>query len=226
MKQRHRDEGPQPLTDIPRLSQTPDGVLGVGHECLVGGRHTFGVPRRARRVEQCGDVGAAELVGHVRLGIGQRGLRAEVDVRPGVGQHEFNLWLRRPRIHSDGNASGHHRAPESQHPVDPRGITHRDTVARFETGRTQPTGNPRGAVPQLPVRQPVRAQLDHGFAVRALVDLLGKHVKQGGREVVVTRNAVDIGGNPGLGEWVAAAGNFDHTGVWRHARTSLSGVLS
>ncbi|EUA31857.1 hypothetical protein I548_0626 [Mycobacterium intracellulare] len=177
----------------------------------------------ARRVEQGGHVGAAELLADVRRPFGQRGIRRQIEPRTRVGQDEVDLRLSGARIDRHRNAAGHHDAPEREHPVDPRGVPHRDPVAPLDAFRAQPTSHPRGAVPELSVRQPAAAQLDQRLAARTGVDVFGEHVQQGGGQLVVARDAVAAAGHADRRERVVVARDFDH---WRHTRSLLSGVLS
>ncbi len=85
-------------------------------------------------------------------------------------------------------------------------MANRHPVTGFEPGRPQTAGHPRRTVPQLPVSQSLPAQFDDGLAVRARVHVLGEHVQQGGRDVVIVRNAVAAEGNPVRGKGLPSRG--------------------
>ena len=91
VKQRHADQGAQPTARIMRHSETANHVLRVGKKCLMRSRHTFRVPGRARRVEECGYVVGTEALVDVRVTVGQRVIGSKVHPHAGVGQYEFDL---------------------------------------------------------------------------------------------------------------------------------------
>ncbi len=147
MKQRHRDEGAQSFSDIPAQPQAPGGILGVGHKCLVRGRHALGVTGGSRGVEQRGRVRPLESLAHIRWAVRQGCIGGQIHPCARIGQHELDLGLRRARIDRYHNTTGHHCAPEGQHPVEARRVAHRDPIAGVQPGRAQPTCDPRRLVP-------------------------------------------------------------------------------
>ena len=178
VEQRHRDQRPQAGADIGRKAEAGKHVLGIGQKRLVGRRHALGIAGGAGCVEERRDVAEAKSVDDQRVPVRQGTVCGEVHRDPGVLQHELDLGLGRARVDRDSHAPGHERAPEREHPVHPGRIAHGDPVAARHPGRAQAPRDSRGTVPQLPIGQPLAADLDHGLHVRAGLHMAREHRDQ------------------------------------------------
>ena len=121
-------------------------------------------------VEDRGQLAAARVVHGERWPVGQRIAGAQHGVGAGVGEHVLDLGRGEPGVHRHRDRARQLDAEEREHPVDARGQQDRHAVTPRDAARGEPARDPGRAVPQLPVGQPLPADLDERLTVGVRVD--------------------------------------------------------
>ena len=182
VEQRYRDQRSQAGADIGRKAEAGKHVPDIGQKRLVGRRHALGIAGGPGCAEERRDVAAAKSVDDQRVHVRQGTGCGGVHRDPGVLQHELDLGLGRAGVDRDRHAPGRAQAPRGS----------------------------RGTVPQLPVGQPLAADLDHGLHVRAGLQMAREHRDQRLGQLRVARNPAAVSLNTLTRVGVGRAGNLDN----------------
>ena len=171
VEQRHRHEVAGGRTRRPVDVDHADRGLDVGEEVLVGGHRALGEAGGPARVEDRGQVAAAEVVDGERLARRAADRRGAARASAPESASTYSTSGAAKRVFT-GTAT----APASWMPKNastqstPLGSRIATRSPRATPPAAQPARDPGRAVPQLPVGQPLPADLDDRLAVGVRVD--------------------------------------------------------